>query len=94
MLSKEIALEDPTIELRLLPFEDVRDSTYSGARVNSDKLRDRILFVRTNQGNFAKLRVHSGPDLLITRLTVYSPAGCIFKTASNLVIHAGSSCNL
>lgn len=87
-------MEDPTIELRLLPFEDVRNSTYSGARVNSDKLRDRILFVRTNQGNFAKLRVHSGPDLLITRLTVYGPAGCVIKTASNLVIHAGFSCNL
>ena len=87
-------MEDPTIELLLLPFEDVRNSTYSGARISSAKLRDRILLVRTNQGNFAKLQVQAGEDLLITRLIVYGPAGCIVRTATNLVIHASFSCDV
>lgn len=40
------------------------------------------------------MRVHAGEDLLITRLVVYNPAGCIIETASNLLIHASFSCDV
>ena len=87
-------MEDATIEFNLITFETLRTASYSSARISRAVLRDRILFARTNQGNLAKLQVQSGDDLMITRLTVYNPAGCIIKTASNIRIRSSFSCDL
>lgn len=85
---------DPTIEFNLITFEDVRTSSFSTSRIGRGLLRDRILFARTNSGNYAKLQVHSGDDLTITRMVVYNPAGCIIRRANNLVIRSSFSCDL
>ena len=87
-------MEDATIEFNLITFETLRTASYSSARISRAVLRDRILFARTNQGNLAKLQVQSGDDLMITRLTVYNPAGCIIKIASNIRIRSSFSCDL
>jgi hypothetical protein len=87
-------VDDPTIDFDLITFQDLRAASYSTARISRAQLRDRILLVRTNQGNFAKLQVQSGDDLHITRLTVYNPAGCLVQHAINLVIRSSFSCDL
>lgn len=87
-------MEDPTIEFNLITFEDVRTSSYSTARISRALLRDRVVFARTNQGNYAKFEVQSGDNLRIARLTVYNPAGCIIRTAFNLIIRSSFSCDL
>jgi len=87
-------MEDATIDFNLIPFADVKSAPFATAPISRAELRDRILFARTNLGNFAKLQVKSGDNLLITRLTVYNPAGCIIKTAYNLTIHSSFSCDL
>ncbi len=85
---------DPTTEFNAITFQDVSTAAYSPTRVNRGQLRDRILFARTNGGNFAKFQVHSGDDLRITRLVVYTPAGCILRTANNVIIRSSFSCDL
>ncbi len=85
---------DPTIEFNLLTFGALRTASFSTARIERGRLRDRILLARTSRGNFAKLQVHAGDDLLISRLTVYNSHGCIVKTAANLTIRASFSCDL
>lgn len=87
-------MEDPTLEFNLITFHDVQSASFSGARVSRGLLGDRIVFARTNLGNFAKFQVAAGDDLLITRLTVYNPAGCIVRTASNLTIRSSFGCDL
>ena len=87
-------MQDPTIEFDLITFHDLRAAPYSGAPIPRFLLRDRIIFAKTNLGNIAKFQVHSAENLLITRLTVYGPDGCIARTCADLVIPNGHSCNL
>ncbi|MGZ5031986.1 MAG: hypothetical protein ACXWAC_02205 [Usitatibacter sp.] len=87
-------MDDPTLEFNLITFHDVQSASFSGARISRPSLRDRIVFARTNLGNFAKFQVKAGDDLLITRLTVYNSAGCIVRTASNLTIRSSLGCDL
>jgi len=87
-------MEDPTIEFNLITFQDLKTALYSTSRISRAVLRNRIIFARTNQGNYAKFQVQSGDDLRISRLTVYNPDGCIIKTAFNLTIRSSYSCDL
>ena len=85
---------DPTFMFDLIPFEAVRSASKSSTRIPRRSLRSRILFARTNRGNYAKLHVNSGDNLSITKLVVYNPHGCIVKTAHNLRIRSSFSCDL
>ena len=87
-------MEDPTLDFNLITFHDVQSASYSGTRISRGLLRDRVVFARTNLGNFAKFQVQGGDDLMIRRLTVYNPAGCIIRTAYNLTIRSSFSCDL
>ncbi len=85
---------DPTTEFNLITFQDVRSASYSPTRIHRGRLRNRILFARTNRGNYAKFQVRSGDDLDISRLVVYNSEGCILRVAFNLRIRASFSCDL
>src|SRR6266545_4421502 len=87
-------MEDPTIDFDLITSGEVRSASYSPARIARTAVRYRILFAHTNRGNHAKLLVMAGPDLRIARLTLYTPEGCITRTARNLVIRGSFSCDL
>jgi len=82
------------IAFSLITCADIKAAVFSPSPIPRSVLHNRIVFVKTNLGNFAKLQVQSGDDLHINELTVYNPAGCIIKTATNLVIHATFSCDV
>ena len=87
-------MDDPTIDFNLITFQEMQAASYSTASISRALLRDRILLARTQLGNYAKFQVKSGDNLLISRLTVYSPSGCIVQLATNLVIHSSFCCDL
>jgi hypothetical protein len=83
-----------TTAFSLISFADIKAAVFSPAPVSRAVLRNRIVFVKTNLGNYAKMLVQSGDNLHISELTVYNPAGCIIKTATNLLINASFSCDV
>lgn len=85
---------DPTVDYRLICFPDLAATRYSSRRIPRSRLRRRVLFARTNRGNYAKLEVRAGATLRIPRLTVYSPDGCIVRMATNLRVRSSFSCDL
>jgi hypothetical protein len=87
-------MDDPTAEFRFIPFTEVRDAPFSPDRIERGNLVDRIVFARTSLGNYAKFQVHGGRDLLIQRIVVYDPAGCIIRTASTVTIRGSYRCDL
>lgn len=82
------------IAFSLITCADIKAAVFSSAPVSRNVLHNRTLFVKTNLGNYAKMHVMSGDDLKIAELTVYNPAGCIIKTATNLIIHSSFSCDV
>jgi hypothetical protein len=84
----------PTIAFSLISCADIKAAALSSASISRSKLRNRIVFMKTSKGNFAKLYVQSGDDQHISDLVVYNAAGCIIKTATNLVIHSSFSCDV
>jgi hypothetical protein len=87
-------MPDATIAFSLIPFADIKNASFSSAIIPRSSLRNCILFAKTGSGNYAKMKMQAGPDLHISDLTVYNPAGCIIKTATNLVIHSSFSCDI
>jgi len=85
---------DPTHMFDLIPFEAVRSAPKSSARIHRNLLRSRILFARTNRGNYIKCHVNSGDHLSITKLVVYNSGGCVIRVAHNLRIRSSFSCDL
>lgn len=77
-----------TIAFSLLSFADIKESAFSSANIPRSELHSRIILCKTDQGNFAKIYVKSGPTLYINELVVYNPSGCIIKTAKNLTVAA------
>lgn len=90
---EEFAVE-ATRMFDLIPFETVRAAPKTSVRIHRSRLRSRILFARTNRGNFAKMHVNSGTTLRITKLVVYNREGCLIKVAHNLRIRSSFSCDL
>jgi hypothetical protein len=77
-----------TIAFSLICFGDIQESTFSSANIPRSELVARIILAKTSEGNYAKMYVNSGPNLLITELTVYNPSGCIIKTGKNITVSA------
>lgn len=87
-------MPSPTIAFSLISCADIKAAALSSAPIPRSKLHNRILFMKTSKGNYAKLYVQSGDDLHISDLVVYNPAGCIVKTATNLIIHSSFLCDV
>jgi len=83
-----------TIAFSLITFNDIKTAAFFATPIARAKLHNRIILVKTSKGNFAKFYVQSGDDLTISDVVVYNPAGCIIKTSTNLVIHAGFRCDV
>lgn len=72
-------------------FHEIKSTAMSTNRIERGELRSRTVLARTNQGNYAKLQVASGDDLLITRIHVYNRTGCIILTKSNVKVRSSYS---
>jgi hypothetical protein len=84
----------PTIAFSLISFADIKAAAFSAAFIPRPALRNRIVFAKTSQGNFAKLYIQGGDTLSISDLTLYNSSGCIIKTATNLNISPSFSCDI
>jgi hypothetical protein len=87
-------MPNATLAFSLISFADIKAATFSASNIPRSALHNRILFIKTSLGNYAKLQLQSGDNLNIGELTVYNPAGCIIKTAANLLIHSSFSCDV
>ncbi|HVG34831.1 MAG TPA: hypothetical protein VM911_17305 [Pyrinomonadaceae bacterium] len=70
-------MDDPTTGFSLITFRDLWCAPFSYARINEKQLLDRILFVRTNRGNFAKLEV-----TVKTARLIYCTLHCLHAAGS------------
>jgi hypothetical protein len=85
-------MDNPTTGFSLITFRDLWCAPFSYARIDEKQLVDRILFVRTNRGNFAKLEVTVETERLhIARCTVYTPQGIILKSSGGVRLKRGQS---
>lgn len=83
-----------TSAFSLITCNDIKTAALIANAIPRTQLHNRILLLKTSKGNFAKLYVQSADNLMISDLVVYNPAGCIIKTATNVVIPANSFCDV
>ncbi|MFN9645489.1 MAG: hypothetical protein ACK6BG_10325 [Cyanobacteriota bacterium] len=78
-----------------ITFADVQVAPLTSAPIAfGDCTMPQVLLARTNSGNYAKLQVMIGYNLIILDMTVYTPSGGVSKTATNVTIGGTCLCSV